>query len=120
MNALLFHVKININFYHCIYLVDFSLWFIALYIFIIYCSDVVDMKRDCHGSCQHTSCQACSWVDPDPDCGACASDDFGCIKRFAKCIKRSYCTRSKFPCKSIAVSYYPKLAIIVNPQCRDI
>jgi len=62
------------------------------------------MKRECHGSCQHTSCQACSWVDPEPDCGACLPDDIHCIKRFAKCIKRSTCTRSKFPCKSIEVN----------------
>lgn len=72
--------------------------------FYLFTSDVVDMKRDCQGPCQHTSCQACSWVDPDPDCVACALNDYGCIKRFAKCIKRSYCTRSKFPCKAIAVS----------------
>ncbi|XP_067942953.1 uncharacterized protein [Watersipora subatra] len=81
--------------------------------------DVVDMKRDCHGSCQHTSCQACSWVNPDPECGACAPDDFNCIKRFAKCIKRSYCTRSKFPCKDVEEREHVGKFQCMVPKCLD-
>lgn len=62
--------------------------------------DVVDVKRDCHGKCQHTSCQACSWVEPPVDCGACRSDDFDCLRRFASCVRRQHCTRDRFPCQT--------------------
>ncbi|XP_013413451.1 cysteine-rich motor neuron 1 protein [Lingula anatina] len=61
--------------------------------------DVAEVKQSCQGECQHTSCMACRFVNDEPDCGKCAKDDFGCIKKFAKCYKRHTCTRNKFPCK---------------------
>lgn len=95
---------------------SYFIYFVFQLFFFNFCSDVVDLKRECHGSCQHTSCQACSWVDPDPDCGACASDDFRCIKRFAKCIKRNFCSRQKFPCKQIGVSIESRRKIASRAQ----
>ena len=71
------------------------------------CSDNADRTQSCQGSCQHTSCSACRFVD-EPDCQKCKLDDFRCMRQFAKCVKRkSYCTRHKFPCRRYSnVSYF--------------
>ncbi|XP_061193985.1 uncharacterized protein LOC133202224 [Saccostrea echinata] len=59
---------------------------------------VADQSRDCQFPCQHTSCQACRFI-AEPKCKSCLKDDFRCLKRYGKCVKRQYCTKRKFPCR---------------------
>ena len=61
--------------------------------------DNADKKQDCQGDCQHTSCSACRFVQESTDCVKCRKDDFSCMKRFAKCAKKRYCSKSIFPCR---------------------
>ncbi|KAK3605640.1 hypothetical protein CHS0354_032591 [Potamilus streckersoni] len=59
--------------------------------------DVAEIPMSCQGKCQHTSCKACKFV-VTPSCRKCAKDDFRCMKKFGKCIKRDTCIRTTFPC----------------------
>eukprot|EP00105_Crassostrea_gigas_P035671 XP_019919819.1 PREDICTED: uncharacterized protein LOC105320919 isoform X2 [Crassostrea gigas] len=59
---------------------------------------VAEVSRSCQSPCQHTSCQACRF-ESEPKCKACQKDDFRCLKRYGKCVKRQYCTKRKYPCK---------------------
>lgn len=59
---------------------------------------VAEVSRSCQSPCQHTSCQACRF-EWEPKCKACQKDDFRCLKRYGKCVKRQYCTKRKYPCK---------------------
>ncbi|XP_071484675.1 uncharacterized protein [Diadema antillarum] len=60
--------------------------------------DNADVLQHCQGQCQHTSCLACQFVADEPDCGRCSRDDFRCIRRYAKCLRRSKCSKQQFPC----------------------
>lgn len=62
------------------------------------CSKVAEVSQSCQSPCQHTSCQACNF-ESEPKCKACQKDDFRCLKRYGKCVKRQYCTKRKYPCK---------------------
>ncbi|XP_077971621.1 uncharacterized protein LOC120346507 [Styela clava] len=56
-------------------------------------------SQDCQGDCQHTACSACFFQE-EPPCPKCGTNDFSCIKKFAKCTKKkTTCKRNKFPCK---------------------
>ncbi|XP_002732928.2 uncharacterized protein LOC100375861 [Saccoglossus kowalevskii] len=57
-------------------------------------------KRDCQGYCQHTSCRACRFIDPTPECTKCAKDDEDCIMKFGRCVRKNVCSKDKYPCKS--------------------
>ncbi|EDV26322.1 uncharacterized protein TRIADDRAFT_54193 [Trichoplax adhaerens] len=57
-------------------------------------NNAIEIKT-CRGGCQHTSCDACSYI---PVCHKCAVDDFKCLKRYGRCLKRKRCNRSTFPC----------------------
>ncbi|ELU06981.1 hypothetical protein CAPTEDRAFT_176487 [Capitella teleta] len=61
--------------------------------------DNADLKQDCQGDCQHTSCSACRFVHEPPECQKCDQDDFRCMRSFGTCIKRDFCSRQKFPCR---------------------
>ncbi|XP_071964831.1 cysteine-rich motor neuron 1 protein-like isoform X2 [Antedon mediterranea] len=56
-----------------------------------------DVKMDCQGECQHTSCMACEFVSSEPECGRCKKDDFRCMRQYAKCLKKHVCEK-RFPC----------------------
>lgn len=57
------------------------------------------LQRTCQFPCQHTTCQACYFVPKDePPCRKCSKDDFDCLKKFGRCVKRDACTRAKYPC----------------------
>lgn len=60
--------------------------------------DVAEFLQPCHSQCQHTSCSACRFTKP-PSCRKCAEDDFRCLRKFGKCIRKDTCSRRKFPCK---------------------
>ena len=68
-------------------------------ILCVSCRDNADKKQDCQGDCQHTACSACRFVHDSDDCVKCRQDDFNCMKRFAKCMKKKQCTKSIFPCR---------------------
>ncbi|XP_066272102.1 cysteine-rich motor neuron 1 protein-like [Branchiostoma lanceolatum] len=61
--------------------------------------DMAHTKQACQGECQHTSCSACRYIDPEPECQKCDTNDFRCIRRFGKCVRRMECSRNKHPCK---------------------
>lgn len=43
-------------------------------------------KKDCHGSCQHTSCSSCL-ILKTPSCPqACGPSDPSCLHRFGRCV----------------------------------
>ncbi|GFX42745.1 IGFBP N-terminal domain-containing protein [Trichonephila clavipes] len=54
--------------------------------------------RECQGLCQHTSCRACKFLEPDQQCRACAKDDFQCIRNFGRCIRKDACKVKDYPC----------------------
>ncbi|XP_033109413.1 cysteine-rich motor neuron 1 protein-like isoform X2 [Anneissia japonica] len=56
-----------------------------------------DVKMDCQGECQHTSCMACEFVSTEPECGRCGKNDFRCMRQYAKCLKKHVCEK-RFPC----------------------
>lgn len=56
------------------------------------------VSNDCRGECQHTGCSACYFQEV-PRCQKCARNDFKCLAKFAKCTKKTTCTRNKYPCK---------------------
>ncbi|XP_057309925.1 cysteine-rich motor neuron 1 protein-like isoform X1 [Hydractinia symbiolongicarpus] len=63
-------------------------------------TDNVVIRRTCQQPCQHTVCQACYFkTKREPPCPKCATDDFGCMKRFSKCVRKDACTRHKYPCE---------------------
>ena len=73
----------------------------STYIFIyhtIFFRDVAEFLQPCQSKCQHTSCSACRFVTT-PSCRKCKQDDFRCMKRFGKCVRKDTCSRRKFPCK---------------------
>ncbi|XP_067127536.1 uncharacterized protein [Centruroides vittatus] len=61
--------------------------------------DNAEKIQECQGSCQHTSCRACRYLEREHSCIKCSRDDFGCMQKFGKCAKQKFCTRKKFPCK---------------------
>ncbi|XP_065059750.1 cysteine-rich motor neuron 1 protein-like [Rhopilema esculentum] len=62
-----------------------------------------EKHRPCQAPCQHTTCQACYFEQKDePPCRKCAKNDFDCLRRFGRCVKREICTRAKYPCLSKA------------------
>ncbi|KAJ8304700.1 hypothetical protein KUTeg_018283, partial [Tegillarca granosa] len=54
--------------------------------------NVAEKSEDCQKPCQHTSCKACRFLR-EPECRKCKKDDFRCMKKYGRCIKRDYCTR---------------------------
>ncbi|XP_013782340.1 uncharacterized protein LOC106466591 isoform X1 [Limulus polyphemus] len=58
-----------------------------------------EKKQECQGACQHTSCRACEFVEGST-CTKCSPDDFRCLRRFGKCIRRDSCSKKKFPCRA--------------------
>ena len=71
---------------------------------------VAEFLQPCQSKCQHTSCSACRFVTT-PSCRKCKQDDFRCLKKFGKCVRKDTCSRRKFPCKEM----YAKVSPI---QCR--
>ncbi|XP_052791401.1 uncharacterized protein LOC128225570 [Mya arenaria] len=69
--------------------------------------DVAEFLQPCHAHCQHTSCSACRFVDK-PDCRKCTKDDFRCLHKFGKCMRKETCSRKKFPCKEKYFSFWKK------------
>ncbi|XP_059174639.1 CCN family member 3-like [Physella acuta] len=63
-------------------------------------SDVVDTVIECHGKCQHTSCRACAFIE-EPDCPSCQKDDFKCLNKFGRCIKKHVCSSRKKNCLGV-------------------
>lgn len=62
--------------------------------------DNVIISRKCQAPCQHTVCQACYFkTKREPPCPRCAYDDFQCMVKFAKCVRKDTCTRHKYPCE---------------------
>lgn len=62
--------------------------------------DNVIISRRCQQPCQHTVCQACYFkTKREPPCPKCLLDDFQCMKKFSKCVRKDTCTRHKFPCE---------------------
>jgi len=59
----------------------------------------------CQGDCQHTSCQACEFIQPS-GCKKCKQDDWRCLREYGKCVRQETCTRKKYPCKSIPSNMY--------------
>ena len=63
-------------------------------------SDNTLKTQSCHGQCQHTSCQACRY-EAELGCEKCRKDDFNCLRKFGRCMKREVCkARKQYPCKS--------------------
>lgn len=60
--------------------------------------DVAEFLQPCQSTCQHTSCSACKFVT-QPTCRICGEDDFQCLRKFGKCIRKDVCSRRKFPCQ---------------------
>ena len=71
-----------------------------------------EKRRSCQAPCQHTTCQACYFKTKDePPCRKCSTNDFDCLKKFGKCVKRELCTRAKYPCMAkakvcVMISWY--------------
>jgi len=87
--------------------------FTTLYFLFFYFSDNVILSRKCQQPCQHTVCQACYFkTKREPPCPRCSTDDFQCMKKFSKCVRKDTCTRHKYPCeahqKVWAFQYYLK------------
>lgn len=62
--------------------------------------DNVVIARNCQRPCQHTVCQACYFkTRREPPCSRCGRDDFDCMRKFSKCVRKDTCTRHKFPCE---------------------
>ncbi|XP_067664624.1 insulin-like growth factor-binding protein 7 [Haliotis asinina] len=82
-------------------------------------SDAAEVRRDCHGDCQHTSCNACTF-QREPECPVCRKDDFRCLKKFGKCIKKQTCSRKRYPCKWRKLKTPEKGKFVCQvPQCPD-
>ncbi|XP_070542671.1 cysteine-rich motor neuron 1 protein-like [Ptychodera flava] len=78
--------------------------------------DNVEQKRECQGYCQHTSCRACRFVDPSPDCVKCAENDEECLAQFGRCVRKKVCTRDRFPCKQSSRNEGANFQCLV-PEC---
>jgi len=62
--------------------------------------DNVVIPRTCQRPCQHTICQACYFkTRREPPCTRCAHDDFDCMRKFSRCVRKDTCSRHKFPCE---------------------
>ncbi|XP_050401996.1 serine protease HTRA1B [Patella vulgata] len=82
--------------------------------------NVADMHQECQAQCQHTSCSACSYVK-DINCPKCKKNDFRCLKKYGKCIKRNFCTRRKFPCKRKRLKIVEDGKFVCKvPECLDV
>ncbi|GAU99252.1 hypothetical protein RvY_10282 [Ramazzottius varieornatus] len=70
--------------------------------------DNADEAKTCQEKCQHTSCSACRFVNHSPEqCPKCGKDDFPCMKRYGRCIRKKTCQKRKFPC-STSLKRLPK------------
>ncbi|XP_060594939.1 uncharacterized protein LOC132749238, partial [Ruditapes philippinarum] len=69
--------------------------------------DVAEFPQPCQSKCQHTSCSACKFV-AQPSCRKCANDDFRCMRKFGRCIRKDTCSRRKYPCKEKYFSFWEK------------
>ncbi|KAL4227979.1 hypothetical protein ACF0H5_013417 [Mactra antiquata] len=69
--------------------------------------DVADVLQPCQSQCQHTSCSACKFV-AQPSCRKCAPDDFRCLRKFGRCVRKDTCSRKKYPCKDKYSSIWAK------------
>ncbi|XP_055349690.1 uncharacterized protein LOC129596438 [Paramacrobiotus metropolitanus] len=80
--------------------------------------DNADETRPCQTGCQHTSCMACRFTNSDPQaCPSCRTDDFHCMKRYGRCIRKQTCWRRKFPCsKAMLQSISGKFQCLI-PEC---
>nr|XP_045596383.1 uncharacterized protein LOC123757029 [Procambarus clarkii]XP_045596384.1 uncharacterized protein LOC123757029 [Procambarus clarkii] len=56
----------------------------------------------CRGVCQHTVCRACRLVHAPatPPCPACPPEDWPCLRRYGRCVRRDYCTSRKIHCRN--------------------
>jgi len=78
-----------------------------------------EKKRSCQAPCQHTTCQACYFKTKDePPCRKCSANDFDCLKKFGKCVKRELCTRAKYPCMAKAKRQVDGAFMCKVPACE--
>uniref|UniRef100_T1IX14 IGFBP N-terminal domain-containing protein n=1 Tax=Strigamia maritima TaxID=126957 RepID=T1IX14_STRMM len=82
--------------------------------------DNAERKRDCQNPCQHTSCSACRFVTPEPECVKCTADDFSCMRKYGKCAKQQFCQRHRFPCKKVTqVEASDGKFMCLVPECLE-
>lgn len=66
--------------------------------------DIVEENKHCQGECQHTTCRACRLVQlKEPICPKCETDNFSCMRKFGKCIRKWSCN-DYFPCSHKKIS----------------
>lgn len=97
-----------------IILIPFFKYLLSI-IFLFPLSDNVIIERECQKPCQHTVCQACYFkTKREPPCPRCAFDDFQCMAKFAKCVRKDTCTRHKYPCEPHQKVLFKNLIFFVN------
>ncbi|XP_054710698.1 uncharacterized protein LOC129224067 [Uloborus diversus] len=80
--------------------------------------NAAEMTRRCQGSCQHTSCRACRFAQPDIRCPKCLANDFRCIRQFGRCIRKDSCKPKSYPCgNQLPVKHDGEVFLCKIPEC---